>query len=162
IALYAFQVLPINYAGLALIGLGIMLMVMEAFVPSTGILGIGGVIAFVFGSIILMDTESKSYQIALPLIIAVAAFSVLLLVIVVGMLLRSRRAVLVSGDSAMLGDIAEIMEDFDDKGLVRVHGELWQAVTERPVKKGQLLPVKSINGLELSLSENDKTTGEQS
>ena len=162
IALYAFQVLPINYAGLALIGLGIMLMVMEAFVPSTGILGIGGVIAFVFGSIILMDTESKSYQIALPLIIAVAAFSVLLLVIVVGMLIRSRRAVLVSGDSAMLGDIAEIMEDFDDKGLVRVHGELWQAVTERPVKKGQLLPVKSINGLELSLSENDKTTGEQS
>jgi membrane-bound serine protease (ClpP class) len=162
IALYAFQVLPINYAGLALIGLGIMLMVMEAFVPSTGILGIGGVIAFVFGSIILMDTESKSFQIALPLIIAVAAFSVLLLVIVVGMLIRSRRAVLVSGDSAMLGDIAEIMEDFDDKGLVRVHGELWQAVTEKPVKKGQLLPVKSINGLELSLGENDKATGEQS
>ena len=162
IALYAFQVLPINYAGLALIGLGIMLMVMEAFVPSTGILGIGGVIAFVFGSIILMDTESKSFQIALPLIIAVAAFSVLLLVIVVGMLIRSRRTALVSGDSAMLGEMAEIMEDFDDKGLVRVHGELWQAVTEGAVKKGQLLPVKAINGLELSLSENDKTTGEQS
>jgi len=162
IALYAFQVLPINYAGLALIGLGILLMVMEAFVPSTGILGIGGVIAFVFGSIILMDTESKSFQIALPLIIAVAAFSVLLLVIVVGMLIRSRRVALVSGDSAMLGEMAEAIEDFNDKGLVRVHGELWQAVTERPVKKGQLLPVKSINGLELSLSENDKTTGEQS
>jgi len=162
IALYAFQVLPINYAGLALIGLGIMLMVMEAFVPSTGILGIGGVIAFVFGSIILMDTESKSFQIALPLIIAVAAFSVLLLVIVVGMLIRSRRTALVSGDSAMLGEMAEIMEDFDDKGLVRVHGELWQAVTEGAVKKGQLLPVKAINGLELLLSENDKTTGEKS
>jgi len=162
IALYAFQVLPINYAGLALIGLGILLMVMEAFVPSTGILGIGGVIAFVFGSIILMDTESKSFQIALPLIIAVAAFSVLLLVIIVGMLIRSRRVALVSGDSAMLGEMAEVVEDFSDKGLVRVHGELWQAVTEGAVKKGQLLPVKAVNGLELSLSENDKTTGEQS
>ena len=162
IALYAFQVLPINYVGLALIGLGILLMVMEAFVPSTGILGIGGVIAFVFGSIILMDTESKSFQIALPLIIAVAAFSVLLLVIIVGMLLRSRRVALVSGDSAMLGEMAEVVEDFSNKGLVRVHGELWQAITEGAVKKGQLLPVKAINGLELSLSENDKTTGEQS
>jgi len=162
IALYAFQVLPINYAGLALIGLGITLMVMEAFVPSTGILGIGGVIAFVIGSVILMDTESESFQIALPLIIAVAAFSVFLLVIIVGMLMRSRRVALVSGDSAMLSEMAEVIEDFAEKGMVRVHGELWQAVSERPVKKGQLLPIKAIKGLELLLSDNDKTTGEKS
>ena len=162
IALYAFQVLPVNYVGLALIVLGIILMVMEAFVPSTGILGIGGVIAFVVGSVILMDTESEAFQIALPLIIAVAAFSALLLVIIVGMLMRSRRVALVSGNSAMLSEIAEVMEDFTDKGLVRVHGELWQAVTGRPVKKGQLLPIKAINGLELLLSDNDETTGEQS
>jgi len=162
IALYAFQVLPVNYVGLALIGLGILLMVMEAFVPSTGILGIGGVIAFVIGSVILMDTESEAFRIALPLIIAVAAFSVFLLVIIVGMLIRSRRVALVSGDSAMLGEMAEAMEDFSEKGLVRVHGELWQAVTERAVKKGQLLPIKAIKGLELLLSDNDETTGEQS
>jgi membrane-bound serine protease (ClpP class) len=162
IALYAFQVLPINYVGLALIALGIMLMIMEAFVPSTGILGIGGVIAFVVGSVILMDTESEAFQIALPLIIAVAAFSVLLLVIIVGMLIRSRHAALVSGDSAMLDEKAEAMEDFADRGLVRVHGELWQAVTERPVKKGQLLSIKAIKGLELLLSDKDKSNGEQS
>ena len=162
IALYAFQVLPVNYVGLALIGLGITLMIMEAFVPSTGILGIGGVIGFVVGSIILMDTESEAFQIALPLIIAVAAFSVLLLVIIIGMLMRSRRAALVSGDSAMLSEMAEVMEDFSAKGLVRIHGELWQAVTDRPVRKGQLLPIKAINGLELLLSDNDETTGEQS
>jgi membrane-bound serine protease (ClpP class) len=135
---------------------------MEAFVPSTGILGIGGVIAFVIGSVILMDTESEAFQIALPLIIAVAAFSVLLLVIVVGMLMRSRHTALVSGDSAMLGELAEAMEDFNENGLVRIHGELWRAVSERPVKKGQLLSVKAINGLELLLSDNDKTMGEQS
>lgn len=65
VALYAFQVLPVNYAGLALIGLGVMLMIMEAFVPSVGILGTGGVIAFVIGSVILMDTESEAFQIAI-------------------------------------------------------------------------------------------------
>ncbi len=162
IALYAFQVLPVNYAGLALIGLGILLMVMEAFIPSTGILGIGGVVSFVVGSVILMDTESEAFQIAVPLIIAVAVFSVLLLVMVFGMLIRSRRVALVSGDSAMLGEKAEVMEDFIGQGQVWVHGELWQAVTEQPVKKGQLIPIKAINGLKLILSTKENTTGERS
>jgi membrane-bound serine protease (ClpP class) len=162
IALYAFQVLPVNYAGLALIGLGILLMVMEAFVPSTGILGIGGVVSFVVGSVILMDTESEAFQIAVPLIIAVAAFSVLMLVMVFGMLIRSRRVALVSGNSAMLGEKAEVMEDFAEQGQVWVHGELWQAVTEQPVKKGQMIPIKAINGLKLILNNKEITTGERS
>ena len=162
IALYAFQVLPVNYAGLALIGLGILLMVMEAFIPSTGILGIGGIVSFVVGSVILMDTESDAFQIAVPLIIAVAAFSVLMLVMVFGMLVRSRRVALVSGDSAMLGEKAEVMEDFAEQGQVWVHGELWQAVTKQPVKKGQLIPIKAINGLKLILGNKENTTGEQS
>ncbi|MFA9421266.1 MAG: nodulation protein NfeD [Gammaproteobacteria bacterium] len=162
IALYAFQVLPVNYAGLALIGLGMVLMVMEAFIPSTGILGIGGVVSFVVGSVILMDTESEAFQIAVPLIIAVAAFSVLLLVMVFGMLIRSRRVALVSGESAMLNEKAEVMEDFVERGLVRVHGELWQAVTEQPVKKGQLIPIKAINGLKVMLNNTEITTGERS
>jgi membrane-bound serine protease (ClpP class) len=162
IALYAFQVLPVNYAGLALIGLGILLMVMEAFIPSTGILGIGGVVSFVVGSVILMDTESEAFQIAVPLIIAVAAFSVLMLVMVFGMLIRSRRVALVSGDSVMLGEKAEVMEDFVGQGQVWVHGELWQAVTEQPVKKGQLISIKAINGLKLILGNQENTTGERS
>jgi membrane-bound serine protease (ClpP class) len=62
----------------------------------------------------------------------------------------------------MLSEMAEVIEDFAEKGMVRVHGELWQAVSERPVKKGQLLPIKEIKGLELLLSDNDKTTGEKS
>jgi membrane-bound serine protease (ClpP class) len=162
IALYAFQVLPVNYAGLALIGLGIMLMVMEAFIPSTGILGIGGVVSFVVGSVILMDTESEAFQIAVPLIIAVAAFSVLMLVMVFGMLVRSRRVALVSGDSAMLGEKAEVMEDFVEQGQVWVHGELWQAVTEQPVKKGQMIPIRAIKGLKVILNNTENTKGERS
>jgi membrane-bound serine protease (ClpP class) len=97
-----------------------------------------------------------------PLIIAVAVFSVLLLVMVFGMLIRSRRVALVSGDSAMLGEKAEVMEDFVEQGQVWVHGELWQAVTEQPVKKGQLIPIKAINGLQLILSNKENTTGERS
>ncbi len=162
IALYAFQVLPVNYAGLALIGLGILLMVMEGFIPSTGILGIGGVISFVVGSVILMDTESEAFQIAVPLIIAVAAFSVLMLVMMFGMLVRSRRVALVSGDSAMLSEKAEVMEDFVEQGQVWVHGELWQAVTDQPVKKGQMIPIKAIKGLKVILNNTENTTGERS
>jgi membrane-bound serine protease (ClpP class) len=137
-------------------------MVMEGFIPSTGILGIGGVVSFVVGSVILMDTESEAFQIAVPLIIAVAAFSVLMLVMVFGMLIRSRRVALVSGDSAMLGEKAEVMEDFAEQGQVWVHGELWQAVTEQPVKKGQLISIKAINGLKLILGNQENTTGERS
>ena len=68
LALYAFQVLSMNYAGLGLIVLGIALMIAEAFAPSFGVLGVGGVLAFVIGSIILMDTEAPGFQIARPLI----------------------------------------------------------------------------------------------
>jgi membrane-bound serine protease (ClpP class) len=161
LAAYALQVLPVNYAGLALIGLGILLMVMEGFIPSTGILGIGGVISFVVGSVILMDTESEAFQIAVPLIIAVAAFSVLMLVMVFGMLVRSRRVALVSGESAMLGEKAEVMEDFAEQGQVWVHGELWQAVTEQPVKKGQMIPIRAIKGLKVILKNTENTTGER-
>lgn len=162
VALYAFQVLPVNYVGLALIGLGIVLMIMEAFVPSTGILAIGGIISFVLGSVILMDTESGAFKIALPLIIAVALFSAVGLIIIIGMVIRARHSPLVSGDSVMIGENAEILEDFNDQGLVRVHGELWQAKTDKPVFRGQMLPVKAIEGMKLWLHNNDEKTGEPS
>ncbi len=160
IALYAFQVLPVSYAGLGLIGLGILLMVMEAFVPSTGVLGIGGVIAFIVGSVILMDTESEGFKIALPLIIAVAAFSAFVLVFLVGLALRARRSTVVSGAAAMIGESAEALQDFAHEGRVRVHGEVWHAVTEQAMRKGDTLPVKSVDGLQVTLGTSER--GEQS
>jgi len=162
IALYAFQVLPVNYAGLGLIALGITLMIMEAFVPSTGVLGIGGVVAFVVGSVILMDTDSEAFKIARPLIAAVAVFSAISLVVVINMLMRARRRVLVSGLDAMLEETAVAQEDFSEQGLVRVHGELWQAITEQPVRKGQSVPIKAIKGLKLLIGKIEETKGEGS
>ncbi|MGI9294124.1 MAG: NfeD family protein [Pseudomonadales bacterium] len=160
VALYAFQVLPVSYAGLGLIGLGIVLMVMEAFVPSTGVLGIGGVIAFIVGSVMLMDTELQAFKIALPLIVAVAAFSAFVLVFLVGLVLRARSSAVVTGEAAMIGESAEALEDFTREGRVMVHGEVWHAVTEQALRKGDKLPVESVDGLQVRLGKTER--GDQS
>jgi membrane-bound serine protease (ClpP class) len=151
LALYAFQVLPINYAGLALIGLGLALIIAETMVPSLGVLGIGGVVAFVVGSIMLLDTNVPGYDVPLAIIGAVATAAGLLVLFTVTLLLRARRKPLVSGHEAMLGSAAEVVEDFDAEGWVRIHGETWRARAPRPVRAGERLRVASVQGLLLIL-----------
>ncbi len=152
LALYAFQVLPINYAGLALILFGVALMVAEAFEPSFGILGIGGIVAFVFGSIILIDTDIPGYGISLPLIGAFALVSAALFAFVIGMAIKARRQVVVSGAEQLIGLEAEVLEEFNHEGQVRAHGELWQAHTQSPLHKGQRVRITSIDGLILNVT----------
>lgn len=159
LALFALQVLPINYAGLGLILLGIALMTGEAFVPSFGMLGIGGVIAFVFGSIMLIDTEAPGFGISVGLIGAVALFSALLFATVMGLILRARRRPVVSGREEMIGARAIALEGFEHQGRVRAHGEMWTAVSDTPVAKGQALRIVGMDGLHLKVqaaeSENE-------
>jgi membrane-bound serine protease (ClpP class) len=152
LALYAFHVLPVNYAGLGLILLGLALMIGEAFVPSFGALGIGGVIAFVIGSLILIDTDQPGYGISLPLIITVAVASAFMLVFVVGMALESHRRPVVSGREEMLGAAGYAVESFDGEGKVHVHGEMWRARTDRPLEKNQAIRVTGRDGLILSVT----------
>ena len=116
LALYAFHVLPVNYAGMALLLFGLALMVAEAFVPSFGALGIGGVAAFVFGSLILIDTDQPGYGISLPLILTLALTTAFLLVILVGMALKSRKRPVVSGREELLGAEGVVLYDFNDRG----------------------------------------------
>ena len=151
LALYAFQVLPINYAGLGLIVLGIGFMVAEAFVPSFGALGIGGVIAFVVGSIILMDTDVQGYTIAWPLIAVVAVVSAVFFLSVVYMALKARQRRVVSGQEEMIGAIGEVLENFKGEGRVRVHSEEWQARAGVALKRGQKVKVTAIEGLMLTV-----------
>jgi membrane-bound serine protease (ClpP class) len=151
LALYAFQILPINYVGLGLMALGICLIVMETLLPSFGILGIGGIVAFVMGSIMLLDTDVPGYDIPLGIIAAIATAAGLLVLVTLSLLLRSRRKPVVSGHEAMLGAEAEVLEDFDSEGWVHVHGETWRALVQRPVKKGERLRVKAQTGLQLTL-----------
>ncbi|MBU0500847.1 MAG: nodulation protein NfeD [Gammaproteobacteria bacterium] len=155
LALYAFQLLPVNYAGLALILLGISLMIAEAFVPSFGALGIGGITAFIFGSLILIDADQPGYGISLPLIVTVAAVSALLLATVAGLVLRARRRPVVSGAEELLGASGIAL----DVGSVRVHGEVWTARAGQPLRKNQPVRVTGREGLVLrvtAIEENDQ------
>lgn len=136
LALFAFQVLPVNYAGLALIFLGIVFMLAEMFVPSFGALGIGGMIAFVIGSIMLLDMDIPGYGISIPLVATVALITTGFL-FVLGMAVKARQRPVVCGNAEMVGAIGEVADDFDNEGWVKVHGELWRAKTPMPLRRGQ-------------------------
>ncbi len=151
LALFAFQVLPINYAGLALIALGIAFMVAEAFMPSFGALGIGGLIAFVIGSIMLLDTGAEGFEISLALIGGVAATSFAFFVGVLGFALRARRRPVVSGREQLVGCGGEALEDFERSGRVLVHSEAWDAESERPLRRGERILVTGRRGLKLQV-----------
>lgn len=151
LAMYAFQLLPINYAGMALILLGIALMIGEAFEPSFGMLGIGGVTSFVIGSIILIDTDVPGFGIDISVIATFAVSSVVLLVFVVGMALKARKRPVVSGIEELIGSEALVMEDFEQLGKVNIHSENWSAHSEIPLHKGQHVKVIGIDGLTLQV-----------
>ena len=151
LALFAFQILPVNYAGLALIALGVILIIAEFFVASFGALGIGGVAAFVFGSIILMDADVPGFGLPIGLITSVSTAAALLLLGVVWLAMRSRTRPIVSGAEQMTGEVAVALEDFDVEGSVRIYGERWRARTTSPVRKGERVRVKRVTGLLLDV-----------
>ena len=152
IAAYALHLLPINYAGLALIFLGIGFMVAEAFLPAYGSLGIGGLIAFVLGSIMLIqDTELPGFEIPIALIAGVAAASAGFLIFVVGMLVKSRRRAVVSGREQMIGARGEALDDFEREGWARVQGEQWKVRARGAVRRGEKLRVTGMSGLVLDV-----------
>jgi membrane-bound serine protease (ClpP class) len=151
LALFAFQILPVNYAGLALILLGVILIIAEAFVPSFGTLGLGGIAAFVFGSIILLDSDIPGMAIARALIGGVAFVASTLLLAMIYLLMSIRRKPAVSGVESMLGSVAEVLEDFDQSGTVFVDGERWNARSTAAVKKGNSVQITAVEHLVLEV-----------
>ena len=152
LALYALHLLPVNYAGLALIFIGIGFMVAEAFFPTYGSLGIGGLIAFVLGSIMLIeDTNVPGFEIPIALIGGVAAASAGFLIFVIGMLVRSHKRPVVSGREHMIGAAGEALEDFEGEGWARVHGESWRVRARGAVRRGERLRVTAMQGLVLTV-----------
>jgi membrane-bound serine protease (ClpP class) len=148
---YALQMLPVNYAGLALLLVGIGLMVAEVVTPTIGVLGVGGVIAFVTGSIILFDSDLPGYRVSIPIIAATAVASALVFSVGLGSAMRARRLRVSTGREAMIGASAVALEDFTERGNVRAFSENWQARSARPVRKGDKLQVKDIEGLVLTV-----------
>ncbi|WP_136473945.1 nodulation protein NfeD [Pseudomonas sp. DG56-2] len=155
LALYALQLLPVSYAGAGLILLGVAFMIAEAFMPSFGVVGFGGIVAFVVGAVILMDTDVPGYGIALPLILFLAIFSALLLGGVLGAAIKARKRALVSGDAGLIGSLATVMAVNDSDpfiGSVQAQGEQWQAQSQTPLQVGQHVRVISRKGVLLDVS----------
>ncbi len=155
LALYALQVLPVNYAGLGLIALGVLLMAAEMFVPSFGALGLGGIVAFVIGSVILFDTDVPGFQVARSLIGSMALAGALVAMGIMWFAVRAFRRPVVSGIEQLIGSIAEAETDFTERGTVFVHGETWNARSSTPVARGQTVRVTRADGLLLTVEPID-------
>jgi membrane-bound serine protease (ClpP class) len=157
LALFAFQILSVNYAGLALILLGLAFIVAEAFVPSFGVLGIGGLVAFVAGSVILMDGNNQA--VSLPVVGGVAAVAAGFLLWTVTRLMSLRREIPVYGIEHLGEEAAVASESFNEdhgqyRGHVRMNGERWRAVSESPVSAGDSLRVLAVDGLTLKVTSS--------
>ena len=155
IGLYSLAILPLNYAGAALMLLGIGLMVAEAFAPSFGIMGIGGAIAFILGSMILMDPNVPGFQLAWPVIATIAVTTLAFSLIVVRMAWTSHRRGVVSGREHMTGAPGKVLDWRRGSGHVFVQGERWQAVSSVPLKRGQPVKVVGVDGLTLQVTPED-------
>ena len=160
LALFAFQVLPVNYAGIALILLGIAFMVSEAFMPSFGALGIGGLIAFVIGSIILIDTDTPDYSISKPLIGGISLMSLFFILWVMGSLVHIRTKPVVTGQEELIGQEGHCLSNDEGKLRVYVHSEAWNATATTPIKPEQRVKITGLNGLHLTVEAIEEAQSE--
>lgn len=141
VGLFALNFLPVNYAGLALIALGMGLMAAEAFVPSFGVLGMGGAVAFAGGSLFLFDTDVPGLTLHWPVVLIATGVSTALLVLGLAVGLRAQRRRVVTGDAGLIGTIGEVLSWSDHGGQVHVHGERWRARAASPLQPGQRVRV---------------------
>ena len=156
VALYAFQLLPVNWAGVLLLAVGAGLMLAEAFLPSFGALGIGGIIAFVVGGLFMMDAEVPGFGIPLALIVGLALASAAILLAIGNLAARSLRRAVVSGREEMLGARGTVIAPAPDgTWWIAVHGENWRARANRPLVPGALVRVERMEGLVLDVSPTD-------
>src|SRR5262245_15133648 len=160
LALYAFQLLPVNYAGLALILLGLAFIVAEAFLPSFGSLGIGGVGALVIGMVILFDPDiAAGYRLPYTFIATFAVASATVTFATVWFALKARRRPVVSGSADIIGASGAALSDFEREGWAQVRGETWRVVSTAPLARGERLQVTRIEGLTLHVEPESKRGG---
>jgi membrane-bound serine protease (ClpP class) len=149
LGLYALNQLPFNYAGLALLLIGVACMVLEAFTPSFGVLGIGGLVAFVLGAAFLIDTDVPAFQLSWTVIAGAAIASGLVLSVLLGYVWRAMRRPVAGGELGLVGREARVMDWSGAAGHVFVHGERWAARSPEPLNEGQSVRVLRLDGLTL-------------
>lgn len=151
LGMFALQMLPVSYAGLALIVLGFAMLVAEALLPSFGALGIGGTIAFVIGSVMLIDTDTPGLGIPAGLIATVAVVNALFVLVVFRLALKARSRPVVSGSEELQGMTGDILVASADAAWMRLHGERWRVLSTSPLRRGQRVRVTGRNGLVLQV-----------
>lgn len=149
VALFAFQILSVNYAGLALVVVGIGLIIAEFFFPTYGSLGIGGLVAFVVGSLILFDSDVPGLRVGRPLIAAIATVGGIMVAGIVFLGTRAMRRPVATGSCGMVGENAEVVGDFEGRGRVRYGGELWSARSQAALRAGDTARIVRVEGLTL-------------
>ena len=149
VALYALNLLPINYAGAALVLLGIGLMVAEVHIGAFGAIGVGGIVAFVVGAALMFPSGVPGYTLSPAVIAGAAIATALLFLVALALLLRARKRAVVTGGEALLGAAGEVVAWQGDEGRVRVHGEVWRAGARVPMQPGAHVKVIGRDGLVL-------------
>jgi membrane-bound serine protease (ClpP class) len=149
VALYALHLLPINYAGAALVLLGIGLMVAEAHIGAFGVIGVGGIIAFVIGAIMMFPSGAPGFELSPIVIAATVIVTASLFLLLLAMLLRSRKRLVVTGKEALLGAEGEAVAWMGRDGRVLIRGEIWRARASKPLKPGTRVKVVDRDGLVL-------------
>ncbi len=156
LAFYSFQSLPINYAGVLLLLLGVVFFILEVTVTSYGLLALGGVASMILGSLMLVKAEAPFLQISwaviLPVVTLAGGFSLL----IVGMGIRAMRRPPVTGREGMVGLVGVAKTPLAPQGTILVHGELWDAISEAPLQPGDQVEVTRIDGLKLSVKPLSK------
>jgi membrane-bound serine protease (ClpP class) len=152
LGLFALHMLPVNYAGLALILLGLGFMVAEMFIGTFGVLGVGGIIAFVIGAVMLIDTDVPAFGISYTLIGGLTLVTATFIFFVSGAALKARRRPVVSGSEELLGSAGLVLYDLTDEGWARVHGEQWRVRSAVPLRSGQSVRVTGRDGLVLTVA----------
>ncbi|MEZ5832033.1 MAG: nodulation protein NfeD [Dongiaceae bacterium] len=158
LAFFALSVLPVNYAGLALIAFGIALMVAEAFAPSFGILGLGGITAFAIGSVIMFKSDVPGYGLPIPIVIASSVVTAGLFILVIAMLLRSRSRAVITGTEGLIGSTGSVVEWSGREGRIRVSGEIWLARAHEVLQPGDRVAVRNREGLLLVVERKVDTS----
>jgi membrane-bound serine protease (ClpP class) len=156
LAFYSFQTLPINYAGVALIILGIAMFVMEVLTPTYGPLTIGGIVSMSIGSMMLINSDLPFLQISKPLIFAVVGTTAAFLIFALGAAIKAMRAKPTSGKEGLTEESGEAVSDINSKsGKVFVRGEYWNAVSDKKIKNGTEIEVVEVNGLRLKVKKKE-------
>jgi membrane-bound serine protease (ClpP class) len=156
LAFYAFQTLPINYAGLLLILLAVVLFIAELFVPSFGILGLGGVTSLLIGSLMLIDSDLPGFGISLGVILSTVTTLLVVSLVFIRLAWRAQKERPVTGKEGLVGEVGVALTGLSPNGRVRVHGEIWQAESDEPISEGEAVVVVSVAGLKLHVRKTKK------